>query len=114
VANQWQRKQTQVVIADLEAWVQQLYEDHHLRLQLMVSLPTPGDGIAAGVVLEAYKPLLGGKTDIVHRDWRTISSVTSGAIESAAIQMASALLLSLESDKERAERSAQLPLWRTP
>jgi hypothetical protein len=105
----WARRQTQVVLRDLEAWVVQLWEDHHLRVRLYVSLPSPGDGIKHGVTLEAYQPLPRGQESIAHRDWRTIEETTSGAIEAAALQMASALLLSLEGDRERAQRQAPLP-----
>jgi hypothetical protein len=105
----WTEKQTQVVLADLEAWVQQLYEDHRVRIRGEVSLPTPQDGIRHGVCLEAYRVLPRGKQEVVHRDWVTIESTTSGAIEKALLQMASRLLLDLESDKERAERQTALP-----
>jgi len=98
-----------VVIRDLEAWVQQLYEDHRVRLELTVSLPTPGDGIKAGVTLQAYRVNALGHRDAMHSDWCTINDLQSGCIEHAALQMASKLLLSLENDKERAER--QQSLW---
>jgi hypothetical protein len=109
MSTRWERTQTQVVIRDLEAWVQQLYEDHRVRLELTVSLPTPGDGIRAGVTLNAYRVDGTGRRDACHSDWRTVNDLQSGCIEHAALQMASSLLLSLENDKERAER--QTSLW---
>jgi hypothetical protein len=109
MSTRWERTQTQVVIRDLEAWVQQLYEDHRVRLELTVSLPTPGDGIKAGVTLQAYRVNGLGRRDAMHSDWRTVNDLQSGCIEHAALQMASSLLLSLENDKERAER--QTSLW---
>ena len=101
-----------MVLADLEAWIQQLYEAHKVRCELIVSLPTPGDGVKHGVTLVAYrvKPL--GVREEMHRDWDVISDTTSGAIESAGIKMVSRLLLDLENDLYRSEREAQLPLWR--
>lgn len=98
-----------MVIRDMEAWVQQLYEDHRVRLRLEVSLPVPGDGIRAGVTLLAYRVRGDGHREEMHSDWRTVNELQSGCIEHAALQMASALLLSLENDKERAER--QTSLW---
>lgn len=109
MSRHWERTQTQVVIRDLEAWVQQLYEDHRVRLELAVSLPTPGDGIAPGVTLNAYRVKGDGKREAMHTDWQTVSDMQSGCIEKAALQMASKLLMALEDDKERAER--QTSLW---
>lgn len=108
----WGRTVTQVVIADLEAWVQQLYDEHRIRLELVVTLPVPGDGVRHGVTLNAYVVDGKGKRSHAHTDWEIISDVTAGSIESAGLKMASKLLLSLEDDKERSERIAQLPLWR--
>ena len=107
----WERSQTQVVIRDLEAWVQQLYEDHGVRLELTVSLPAPSDGIRAGVTLEAYQVDQLGKRQHMHSDWVTVSDTQSGCIEKAALQMASKLLLELENDKWRREQQSVLPLW---
>lgn len=109
----WGRKVTQVVLADLEAWVQQLYEDHRVRCELVVSLPAPGDGVGHGVTLNAYSVNGVGSRQHMHADWDIISEATSGAIEAAGIKMISKLLLSLENDKAARERSEQLPLWRT-
>lgn len=110
--NDWQRKQTQVVWADLEAWIQQLHEDHGVRVRFNVFLPVPGDGVTAGVSMEAYKWQGVGKEQPVKRDWRVFNDQVSGIVEQYALRMVSALLLELENDKERAERQAPLPLWR--
>jgi len=109
--DKWHRKVTQVVLRDLEAWVQQLYEDHRVRCELTVSLPAPGDGIKHGVVMTAFIVRAGGQRDVVHTDWDTISDTTEGAIEAAGIKMISRLLLTMENDKARRERSQPLPLW---
>lgn len=106
MSTSWTRSQTQVVIRDLEAWVQQLYEDHRVRLELTVSLPVPGDGVMAGVVLTAYQVDGLGKRQEMHRDWCVVKDTQAGCIEHAGLQMASKLLLSLENDKARAERQA--------
>lgn len=105
----WKRTQTQTVIRDLEAWVQQLYEDHGVRLQLSMCLVLPSDGIEHAVWLEAYKTLPNGRRDVLHTDWVHLSDTQSGAIEKGVLLMASKLLLTLENDKARAE--AQLSLW---
>jgi hypothetical protein len=109
MSTRWERTQTQVVIRDLEAWLQQLYEDHRVRLELTVSLPVPGDAIDAGVVLTAFHVDGMGRRNVMHTDWRIVRDTQSGCIEHAALQMASNLLLQLENDKERAER--QTSLW---
>jgi len=100
--------QTQVVLRDLEAWVQQLYEDHRVRLEVTVALVLPSDGIKHAVWLTAYRVAGNGHRDVMHTDWYTIADTTSGCIEKAALQMASKLLLDLENDKERAERQSSL------
>jgi len=105
----WQRKQTQVVWGDLEAWIQQLYEDHRVRLQIGVFLPVPGDNIKPGVRLEAVRYGVGGAKETVHSDWRVIDAGVSGITEHLVLQMASALLLELEREQERAQRQAPLP-----
>lgn len=110
-SRKWGRTVTQVVLRDLEAWVQQLYEDHRVRCELTVSLPAPGDGVRHGVVLTAYHVDALGKRSEMHRDWDVISDTTCGAIEAAGIKMISKLLLSLENDRYAAERSAQTSLW---
>lgn len=106
----WARKVHQVCWADWDPWVQQLYEDHRVRVRLELTLPAPGDGIKPGVVLVAYR-VMGIKTvEEVHRDWRTFDPRDVGAVEKLGLEMASRLLLDLEEDKERAERQAPLPL----
>lgn len=107
----WHRTVTQVVLRDLEPWVQQLYEDHRVRCELVVSLPVPGDGVRHGVSLQAYTVDGIGKRQHIHSDWDVIADTTEGAIESAGIKMVSKLLLSLENDRDRAERCSPLPLW---
>lgn len=112
VRKQWSRKVTQVVLRDLEAWVQQLYEGFRVRCEVTVSLPVPGDGVRHGVTLHAYTVDGRGRRSELHSDWDVIDDTVAGAVESAAIKMVSKLLLSLENDREREERSEQLPLWR--
>lgn len=107
--NDWKRKQTQVVWADLEAWQQQLYDDHSMRVSIAIVLPIPGDRVAPAVCVE-LRPR-GAKPDSApaHRDWRPINPEWSGHAEQMALQMVSAMLLELEREQERAERQRPLP-----
>lgn len=108
----WSRKQTQVVLRDIEPWIQQLHETFRVRCELTAVLPAPGDGIKHGVYLRAYYVEGNGVRRDIHEDWDIIDDCTTGAIERAGIKMISKLLLSLENDLERLERERQLPLWR--
>jgi hypothetical protein len=105
----WDRKQTQVVWADLEAWQQQLYEDHGVRLDVEVVLPLAGDGVGPAVVMEAVRRGVGRKEEVVKRDYAFLDLTITGHAEKLVLQMASKLLLELENDKERAERQAAFP-----
>lgn len=111
MSREWQRKQTQVVWADLEPWVQQLYEDHHIRCEFTSFLPVADDSIPPGVWLEAYTFWGVGGRKVVKRDWATYDPTVSGVVEQLCLRMISKLLLEVEADKERAERQAPSPLW---
>lgn len=105
---EWKRKQTQVVWADLQAWVEQLHKEHGCRVRVSVYLPVPYDGIKPGVVCEAYRVTSSPGEEQVDRYWTVLDSTVSGQAEQYALRWVSTLLLRLENEAE--ERSAALPL----
>lgn len=105
----WQRKQTQVVWADLEAWQQQLLEDHQIRCDFDVAVFLPQDSVQSAIVMEAYRCVPGKHRELVKRDYFYIDLTVSGHAEQGALRMISKLLLEVENEKERAERQAAFP-----
>jgi|Kansoi200Nextera_1026148.scaffolds.fasta_scaffold00541_2 hypothetical protein len=109
MSTRWKRTVTQVVWQDLEPWVQQLYEDHGVCIRFLIGTPPPGSGLNPVVRLIAYKPLPKGEEDVIADNYQVINPTAMGSTESAAIRLASALLLELERAEDIAMR--QQPLF---
>ena len=101
-------KHHQVYWTDLEAWVEQLYEDHHARLTVEVVLVPLGWNISWGVRISIWTQWGDQGRRELYQEWRAMQPDEVGVAESLALQMASRGLLELEQRKERAERQAPL------
>jgi len=93
---------------DLQAWVDQLYEDHQVRLDIQVCLHPLGDTLAPAVVVTARRRNRKGLWEEVKRDYRPFRTRAVGMVERESLQMVSQLLLELDNDKAAAEQQRTL------
>src|SRR5678809_851453 len=98
----------QVVLEDIEALHQQLYEDHHCICHYEVFDPPSHWGIRAAVTLRVIRQGMGKHGEEMWTDYVTIARTETGAIEAAMLQLASRALLELEMAVSQAERQAYL------
>lgn len=98
----------QVVLEDIEAWHQQLYEDHHCVCHYEVFDPPAHWGMRAAVTLRVMRQGMGKHGEEMWTDYVTIARTETGAIEAAMLQLASRALLELEMAVSQAERQASL------
>lgn len=88
---------------DLRPWVEQLYAQFGLQTTVEVVLPADRHAISPGIVLICKKPRGAWGADVELRDWCTFNPNETGAAESAALRMISAMLLRLEDDRAESE-----------
>jgi hypothetical protein len=98
----------QVVLEDLEAWHQQLYERCHAVCRYEVFDPPSHWKMRPAVTLRVVVPGTGKAERELWCDYSIIGLTESGAIEAAMMRLASKALLELEADLERSERQAPL------
>jgi hypothetical protein len=93
-----------VVLEDLEAWHQQLWEEVHAHCCYEVYDPPAGWDIRPAVTLRVVRREVGKEQKVLWEDYATITRSESGAIEAAMLRLASKALLELQGDMERAQR----------
>src|SRR5678810_511011 len=98
----------QVVLEDIEAWHQQLYEDHHCVCHYEVFDPPAHWGMRAAVTLRVMRQGMGKHGEEMWTDYVTIARTETGAIESAMLQLASREKKKMEKNVSQAERQASL------
>jgi hypothetical protein len=98
----------QVVLEDIEAWHQQLYEELHCICHYDVFDPPAHWGIRSAVTLRVLRQGMGEHGKEMWTDYVVISRTETGAIEAAMLQLASKALLELQQEVERRERQAPL------
>lgn len=103
-------KVNQVVLEDLEAWHQQLYEDHHAVVRYEVFDPPSHWGVRPAVRCRVVRAGVGKEERTLWEDYRTVVPTEMGCLEAAMLALVSKALLELENEKALAERR-QPPLW---
>jgi len=101
-------RQTQVLWEDLRPWVEQLWEDHHARVEVHVTLVPEDWKLNQAIELEVFRSGVGKERKVIWSDWKQLSLTTHGGAEALALQLISKALLELEIEQERAQR--QMPL----
>jgi hypothetical protein len=95
-----------VVLEDLEAWHQQLFEHHHAVCRYVVFDPPSHWGLRPSVMLSVLVTGVGKEEKELWADYATIKATECGAIESAMLKLVSKALLELDGDKLRAEQAS--------
>lgn len=98
----------QVTWEDLEAWLQQLKEDHNVDVTFTVTIPIAEGGLEPAVVMKATRSDWPRSVREVKRDWRVIQLRSVGMVERESLHMVSLLMLELDTDKALAERQLTL------
>lgn len=100
----------QVVWADLDAWIQQLWEEFGGQCEFAVDFPAAVHQVKPIITLTVEKRGIGSERKVLWCDYKVLDINSKCSTEALALQLVSAALLELSGDKERAERRAQLPL----
>lgn len=100
----------QVWWQDLEAWVEQLWEEFGGQVDFSIKLPSSVHSINPAVCLTITKRGVGREQRVLYEDWGVFRWAESGHCEKVALQLISKALLTLEHDRDVSERMAQLPL----
>jgi len=103
------RKTHQTYWEDLMPWINQLYEDHRVYLDIRVHLFADDHDMRPTVEVTAYRVRERGKVDEIRRESAVVRLEDQGHAEALALQLASRYLLDLENEKALAER--QTDLW---
>lgn len=98
----------QVWWSDLKPWVEQLYEDHRVYLDVRVHLFAEVHQMRPTVEVRAYRVREGRLIDELMRETTVFCPEDQGHVESIALRMVSGILLTLENEKAEAERQAVL------
>lgn len=104
------RKQTQVAWEDCEAWIEQLYEEFHARVDLSVSLLPRSWKLCSAVSAVVYLQGIGKEKRILWESWEKFTPSVVGGAESAAIKLVSRALLELSDRSEEVAEQAALLL----
>lgn len=94
----------QVVLEDLEAWVQQLYEEFGGQCEWAVRYPPTWSSLRPCVRLSVFQERPKKDREELWQSYEVVSFTEQGAVEAAMLRLVSKALLELESDRERAER----------
>jgi hypothetical protein len=103
-----QRKNHQTVWRDLKPWVEQLYEDHKVYLNIRVHLFADMLDMRSTVEVLAYRVLKGREIENIACLTEVLITNDQGHAEALALRMVSRILLELENEKARAERQTDL------
>lgn len=95
-----------VVLEDLEAWHQQMFEHHHAVCRYVVFDPPSHWAMPPSVMLSVVVTGVGREERELWTGYQTIRATESGAIESAMLRLVSKALLELDGDKLRAEQAS--------
>src|SRR6185369_11781135 len=95
-----------VVLEDLEAWHQQVYEEMHATCRYEVYDPPSHWNVNAAVTLRVVVVGPGKAENELWSDYSVIKRTETGAIEAAMLRLVSRALLELQQEVERAERQA--------
>jgi hypothetical protein len=101
---------TQVRWADLEPWLQQLFEQYGVLVDIEVLLQGLPQGLKPAVRVTGYTVAIGGKKTERFSDWRVFSLSSIGEVEKYALHIVSQALLVLDNEAWRAEQS-QSSFW---
>jgi len=102
------RKSYQTYWADLQPWIEQLYEDHRVYADIQVHLFSEKHGLKPTVEVRTYRVLQGREREVISAETRALDVEGQGHAEVLALQILSGMLLHLENEKDRAERQADL------
>jgi len=102
------RKTHQTYWTDLKPWVEQLYEDHRVYLDIRVHLFSEKHQMKPTVEVRAYRVLQGREIEVVMCQTAVLLPEDQGHAEALVLRMASGMLLYLENERDRAERQADL------
>lgn len=102
------RKNTQVVWEDCAPWIDQLYEEHHARVDISVSMIPEAWHLTSAVSISVFVQGVGEQKRELWAGWTRLEKTVYGSAESAVLKMVSQALLELSADKERSERQAVL------
>jgi len=99
------RKPYSAVWDDLQPWVEQLYHDHKVYLDIRVHLFAQDHKMQPTVEVCAYRVGIGHKREEIRRETAVLTTRDIGHAEHLALQMGSRILLDLENELAAAERA---------
>lgn len=100
----WDEKNHQCTWEDLEPWMQSLWEDHGVLVRVEVLMEGIHAGLRPAVRVTGYRVLSGGRQQQVFSDWKVFTLRAIGEVEKHTLQMCSLAQLTLDRDREAAER----------
>jgi len=94
----------QVVLEDLEAWIQQLDEEVRGRCYFEVAMLPAWANLKPSVRLEVMQYGVGKEVHQLWEGYEVVSETEQGAVEAAMLRLASKALLEIQREVEGAER----------
>lgn len=100
------RKSHQSYWSDLKPWVEQLYEDHRVYLEIRIHLFSERHDMRPTVAVTAYRVLSERRIHQVAYETAVLNTEDQGHAEALTLRIVSGMLLQLENEKAQAERQA--------
>jgi hypothetical protein len=94
----------QVCWEDIEAWLQQLYEEHGVYVNVEILLQGVPTGLKPAVRVNGYYASVGHSTREAFSEYRVFELSSTGEVERDALHILSQALLALDNDRWRAEQ----------
>lgn len=100
----WDEKRYQPTWEDVDAWAQQLYDDHHLWVKFTVFLPHgKGFAVKPAVMMVAHQYDDQGNEAVRHVEFVPLNLRSVGQAETIALRLLSHTVMALDGDRWRAE-----------